>query len=98
MDISKEAGNFVAYINKDIARGFRASRLADNSVRAEFSDSEHNFDIVLVADSAYNVFVLDFCQAGMNEVPKMFLSRAQLGYFMLKMSEYNVKMNRRLSK
>jgi hypothetical protein len=97
MDIKKEASDFALYVNKTVTRGFSARVLADNAVRVEFSDSENSFDLVLVADSSYNVFVLDVCPVSMNNRPAMFKVRPQLGYFMLKLAEYNIKMNKRLS-
>lgn len=98
MDIKKEALDLALYVNKSVARGFRASVLADNAVRVEFFDSLERFDIVLCADSAYNVFVPDFCPVGMNDRPKDRQHRERLGYLMLKLSEYNLKMNKRLAK
>lgn len=98
MDIHKEASAIALYINKTVGRGFRATVLADRSVRVEFSDCEQSFDVVLVADSSYNVFVMDVCPVGMNNIPRMFSARSQLGYLTLKLSEYNVKMNKRLTK
>jgi len=98
MDIRKEASDFALYVNKTVARGFCAHVLADNAVRVEFSDSENSFDLVLVADSNYNVFVLDVCPVSMNNRPAIFKVRSQLGYFMLKLAEYNLKLNKRLSK
>ena len=98
MDIVKEMNNLAAYVNKDIGRGFTAKTLPGSSVRVEFRDSEQSFDVVLVPDSAYNVFIFDMCQIGMNEVPAVFRAKAQIGYLTLKLAEYNVKLNKRLSK
>ena len=97
MDILKEAGNFAHYINTKVKRGFRASMLADRSIRVEFSDSENSFDVVFIADSAYNVFVPDYCPVGMKQIPRHFNHRQHLGYLFLQVSEHNVKMAKRLN-
>ena len=98
MDILKEAGNLAAHINKNVVRGFKASLFADRSVHVEFSDHEYSFDVVLVADSAYNVFVIDFCPIGMQARPYIHNHRERLGFFTLALAEYNIKLSKRLAK
>lgn len=98
MNINQEAGNLSVHINNTVRHGFTAKVLADNSVRIEYSLGATTFDIVVVADSQHNVFVPDYCPIGMNNRPANFNHRQHLGYLFLALSEYNIKMNKRLSK
>lgn len=98
MDINKEANNLATHINTKVKRGFRASVLRDNAVKVEFSDSESSFDLILVADTAYSVFVPDFCPVGMTNRPQNMVHRERLGFLFLTVSEWNVKMYKRLTK
>lgn len=98
MDITKESGDFVHFINNTVRHGFSAKHLADNSVKIEYNLGEYPFDVVFVADHQHGLWVPDYCPIGMVNRPANFAHRAHLGYLFMHVGAYNVKMIKRLGK